>query len=152
MGIINTKYSVVRAREPTSFGRENVTAIVILSRCGWNKESNVRSFIISLSVEGWTSFSINNRTNFIDEKTVKWGFPGCLFLRTRAKTFKLNLVLVFKSKALYYNSRWSCSESFFWPLFMVSSLILSSMNFLTSSCKRSEWSFVGSEKYERNLS
>ena len=37
MGIINTKYSVVRACEPTSFGRENVTAIVILSRRGGNK-------------------------------------------------------------------------------------------------------------------
>ena len=34
---VNTKYSVVRVREPTSFGREYVTAIVILSSCGGNK-------------------------------------------------------------------------------------------------------------------
>ena len=68
---LDTKYSVVRVREPTSFGRENVTAIVILSRCGGNKESNVKSFIILLSVEGLASFSINNRTNFLGEKKLK---------------------------------------------------------------------------------
>ena len=30
--------------------------------------SNVRRFIILLSGEGFTSISINNRTNFVDEK------------------------------------------------------------------------------------
>ena len=32
------------------------------------KLSNVRSFIILLSVEGLTSFSINNRTDFLVKK------------------------------------------------------------------------------------
>ena len=47
----------------------------------------IRSFIILLSGEGLTSFSINNRTNFLVEKS-KMKFFGVLFffLRTRAKT------------------------------------------------------------------
>ena len=40
-------------------------------RSGENKLSNVRSFIILLSGEGLTSFSINNQTNFFAEKKVE---------------------------------------------------------------------------------
>ena len=35
---------------------------------GGNKSSDVRSFIILLLGEGFTSFTINNRTNFFGEK------------------------------------------------------------------------------------
>ena len=49
--------------------------------------TNVSSFIILLSGEGLTSFSINNRTNFFGEKKkkLKRSFPG-FFFRTLAKT------------------------------------------------------------------
>ena len=62
---------------------------IFLRKChsGGIRLSNVRSFIILLSGEGLTSFTINNRTNFFGENKVKWSFPGCLFFRTRAKTW-----------------------------------------------------------------
>ena len=72
-------------------------------RSGGNKLSNVKSFIILLSGEGLTSFSINNRTNFFGEKKLNEAFLFVFFLRTR-KNLKLNLVLtlvlVLKSEAL----------------------------------------------------
>ena len=43
---------------------------------GGNKFSNVRSFIILLSEEGLTSFSTNNRTNFLGEKKCKIKLSG----------------------------------------------------------------------------
>ena len=49
--------------------------------------TNVSSFIILLSGEGLTSFSINNRTNFFGEKKkVKKKLSGVFFFRTLAKT------------------------------------------------------------------
>ena len=55
--------------------------------------------------EGFTSFSINNRTNFFGEKKVKWSVPErqLLFENTRKN---LILILVSSSnlsKALYYS-------------------------------------------------
>ena len=48
--------------------------------------TNVSSFIILLSREGLTSFSINNRTNFFGEKKkLKRSFPGCFFLEHSQK-------------------------------------------------------------------
>ena len=48
-----------------------VNAVVGLLVVGGNKLSIVRSFIILLSEEGFTSFSINNLTNFFSEKKSK---------------------------------------------------------------------------------
>ena len=70
--------------------------------------SNVRNFIILLSREGLTPFSINNRTNFfVTKKKGKLSFPGrgvSFFFDNTRKNFKCNvvpvLVLVLKSKAL----------------------------------------------------
>ena len=63
------------AREPESLWREKVIAVVNavvgLLVVGGNKLSIVRSFIILLSEEGFTSFSINNLTNFFREKKSK---------------------------------------------------------------------------------
>ena len=69
---LNTKYCV--RVSPASFWRENLIAVVILlrvlARCrsGVNKLSNIRSFIILLSGEGLTPFSINNRPSVFGEK------------------------------------------------------------------------------------
>ena len=59
------------AREPASFWRENEVAVVTLlrvlarmSKCGGNKLSNVRSFIVLRSGEGVTSFTKGNIANF----------------------------------------------------------------------------------------
>ena len=46
--------------------------------------SNVRSFIILLSGEGLTSFSINKPTSFFGEKS-KLKLSGVSFFRTRIK-------------------------------------------------------------------
>ena len=67
-------------RQPASFWREYVIAVVILHSSsffenvvvagnGGNKLSNVRSIIILLSAEGLTSFTINKRINVFDEKS-----------------------------------------------------------------------------------
>ena len=63
------------AREPASFWRENVVAVVILLgvlarmlKCGGNKISNVRSFIILQSGEGVTFFTKGNSASFSGEK------------------------------------------------------------------------------------
>ena len=65
------------AREPASFWRENVVAVVtvlrVLASCenvkvAENKLSNVRSFIILRSGEGITSFTKGNSANFSSEK------------------------------------------------------------------------------------
>ena len=66
--------------------------------------SNTRSFIILLSGEGLSSFSINNRANVFGEKSkMKLSEVCFLFWNTR-NNFKLNLlvvlVLVVKSQAL----------------------------------------------------
>ena len=62
--------SVVLAREPASFWRENVVAVVTLLRVrsGENKLSNVRRFIILRSGESVTSFTKGNSANFSGEK------------------------------------------------------------------------------------
>ena len=68
--------------------------------------SNVRNFIILLSREGLTPFSINNRTNFfVTKKKRKMKLSReSLFCDNTRKNFKCNvvpvLVLVLKSKAL----------------------------------------------------
>ena len=68
------------AREPESLWREKViavvNAVVSLLVVGGNKLSEVRSFIILLSEEGFTSFSINNLTNFFSEKKSKMKLSG----------------------------------------------------------------------------
>ena len=47
------------------------------------------------SGEGLTSFSINNRTHFLGEKNkMKLSRVSLFFGETRAKTFKLNVLLV----------------------------------------------------------
>ena len=64
-----SQYQLVRAREPASFWRENVVAVVNLLRVlARNKLSNVRSFIILGSGEGVTSFIKGNSANFCSEK------------------------------------------------------------------------------------
>ena len=72
-------------------------------RSGENKLSNKRSFIIWLSGEGFTSFGINNSTNFFGEKKVKWSVPGRQLLFITRNNLVLILVLVLKSKVLYYS-------------------------------------------------
>ena len=52
---------------------------VLASRSGGNKLSSVRSFIILRSGESLTSFIINNRTNFLGEKS-KMKLSGVSFL------------------------------------------------------------------------
>ena len=60
-------------REPASFWRENVVAVVTLlrvlreCRSSRNKLSNVRSFITLRSGEGVTSFTKGNSANFSSE-------------------------------------------------------------------------------------
>ena len=66
------------AREPATFWRENVIAVVILQRVlarmlQWREQViTVRSFIIFLSGEVLTSFSMNDRTNcLVTKKNLK---------------------------------------------------------------------------------
>ena len=59
-----------------------------------NKLSNVRSFSILQSVEGFTSFNNDNSANFSGEKKVQGRIPRCLFFDNTRKNFKSNLVLV----------------------------------------------------------
>ena len=102
------------AREPTSFWRENLVAVVTLLRdladcqSGENKLSNVKSFIILRSEEGVTSFTKGNRANFSGEKWYNEAFRGAYSLRRREKNFKSNLVLVvvlvLESKGLYFSN------------------------------------------------
>ena len=62
------------AREPATFWRENVIAVVILQRVlarmlQWREQViTVRSFFILLSGEVLTSFSMNDRTNCLVKK------------------------------------------------------------------------------------
>ena len=64
-----SQYQLVRAREPASFWRENVVAVVNLLRIlARNKISNVSSFIFLPSGEGVTSFTEGNSANFSSEK------------------------------------------------------------------------------------
>ena len=94
---LNTKYCV--RVSPASFWPENLIAVVILlrvlARCrsGVNKLSNIRSFIILLSGEGLTPFSINNRPSVFGEKK-KMKLSRVSFCGNTRKNFKLNLVLV----------------------------------------------------------
>ena len=99
--------SSARAWSCVSFGGKTLEGSSFynrFSRSGEIKLTNERSFIIWLSGEGFISFSINNRTNFFGEKKVKWSVPGrqLLFENTR-KNLAFILVLVLKSKALYYS-------------------------------------------------
>ena len=63
-------------REPASFWRENVIAVIILLGVGANVVAGTsyqmrRSFIILLSGEGLTSFNIGNSAIFSNEKKVQ---------------------------------------------------------------------------------
>ena len=65
------QYQVVRAREPASFWRENVIAVVILLRkfrSSGNRLSNVRRFMILRSRKDLTYFNKNNCANFSGEQ------------------------------------------------------------------------------------
>ena len=79
------------------FGEENVIAVISHyeftreCRSSGNKLSSVKSFIILLSGEGLTSFSINNRANFFGEKKLNEAFLGVLFENAQ---FVLVFVLV----------------------------------------------------------
>ena len=99
------------AREPATFWRENVIAVVILQRVlarmlQWREQViTVRSFIILLSGEVLTSFSMNDRTNcLVKKKKLKMNLSRVSsFLNKREHShlnFVLVLVLVLKSKAL----------------------------------------------------
>ena len=87
----------VAVQSPASFWRENLIAVVILLRVlaryrsGVNKLSNIRSFIILLSGEGLTPFSINNRPSVFGEKKMK--LSRVSFCGNTRKNFKF-LVLV----------------------------------------------------------
>ena len=80
------------AREPASFWRENVIAVVIVLQVlarmsyGGNKLSNVRSFSILQSGEGSTSFNNDNSANFSGEKKYNEEFLGVYYLTIREKT------------------------------------------------------------------
>ena len=58
---------------------------VVVAGNGGNKLSNVRIFIILLSGEGLTAFTINNRTNVFDEKS-KMNLSGVSFFESTRKT------------------------------------------------------------------
>ena len=66
--IILVANRVVLVREPASFWRENVVAIVTLLRSDGNKLSNVRSFIILRSGKCVNSLTKDNSANFSSEK------------------------------------------------------------------------------------
>ena len=68
MGTINKVQCSARARTNVIWAGKCDSHRHSESFRGGNKESNVRRFIILLSVEGLTSFSINNCTNFFGEK------------------------------------------------------------------------------------
>ena len=82
-------FSPVRAREPASFWREKVIAVVILPRAlarmliSRNKLSVVKSLIILQSWEGQTSFNENNHANYCGEKIYKKAFQGVYFVEHR---------------------------------------------------------------------
>ena len=99
------------AREPASFWRENVIAVVILHRVltrmlQWREQGiTVRSFIILLSGEVLTSFRMNYRTNcLVKKKKIKMNLSRVSSFLNKRKHSHLNfvlvLVLVLKSKAL----------------------------------------------------
>ena len=50
--------------------------------------------ILSFIAISFTSFIGNRRTNFCDEKSTIWCFPGCYFLHDRRENLKWNVVLV----------------------------------------------------------
>ena len=65
------QYQVVRAREPASFWRENVIAVVILLRkfrSGRSRLPNVKRFMILHSGKDLTYFNKNNCANFSGEQ------------------------------------------------------------------------------------
>ena len=100
------------AREPATFWRENVIAVVILQRVlarmlQWREQViTVRSFIILLSGEVLTSFSMNDRTNCLvkKKKKLKMNLSRVSSFLNKRKHSHLNfvhvLVLVLKSTAL----------------------------------------------------
>ena len=64
----------------------NIVEKCDVTSMGVNKLSNVRGFIVLLSGEGLTSFSINNRIYFFGEKKVKnEAFQGVFFLEHAQK-------------------------------------------------------------------
>ena len=101
-------YWVLRTREPASFWRENMIAVVILlqvftkmlvvAETSFVSCQMLGDFISLRSGEGLTSFSKKNRAYFPGEKKVQWSFPGCWRFENTRKSLKLNLVL--ESKGL----------------------------------------------------
>ena len=85
-------YCVLRTREPGSFWREYVIAVVTLppglARMSWWQEKVIKcKKLFDFAIE---SFSIN-----------RWSFPGCLFFLEHAQNLVHIPVLVLKSKALF---------------------------------------------------
>ena len=80
------------AREPASFWRENVVAVVILKgvlarMSKWRKQViKCYKFSILQSGEVLTSFNNDNIANFSGEKWYKEEFRGVYFLKIREKT------------------------------------------------------------------
>ena len=85
-------YCVLRTREPGSFWREYVIAVVTLppglARMSWWQEKVIKCKKLFDFAIG--SFSIN-----------KWSFPGCLSFLEHAQNLVHIPVLVLKSKALF---------------------------------------------------
>ena len=103
----------MHAREPASFWRENVVAVVTLLRVlarmsKWRKQVIYPDqMLVVLSFCDWervTSFTKGNSANFSSQKWYNEAFQGVYILRIRKKDFKSNLVfvvvLVLESKGL----------------------------------------------------
>ena len=80
---------------------------------GGNKLSKVRSLIILLSEEGFTSFSINNLTNFFSEKKSKMKLSGVSFFwEHAARDPRLQLG---KKEGLVTCSKWKMAAASEFP-------------------------------------
>ena len=85
-------------REPTSFWRENVTAVVILLRV-LTRMSLRRKCDAMRSGEGSNSFNKNNRSNFLVKKCNKI-FRDYYFLRRGKKTSESSMLTNLKISVL----------------------------------------------------
>ena len=80
-------FSVVRAREPASFWRENMIAVVILLRhLERDKLYSVWGFIILRPGDGLSFFTKDNSANFLVKKKCNEAFLRVYNLRIREKT------------------------------------------------------------------
>ena len=99
----------MHAREPASFWRENVVAVVILLRVlaprKQDRVSNVRSFLILRWGKRVPSFTKDNSANFSSEMCWNKAFQVSPYFENTRKNFTSNLVLVVvlvhESKGLY---------------------------------------------------